>query len=60
MLEDAAVTCPHCWQEIVLEIDPSIEEQDYIEDCPVCCQPMRVTCHCEDGQLASIAVETAV
>jgi hypothetical protein len=59
MLEDATVTCPHCWEEIVLEIDLSVEDQDYIEDCPVCCQPMRVTCRCEDGQLGSIAVEAA-
>lgn len=59
MLEDATVTCPHCWEEIVLEIDTSIEHQDYIEDCAVCCQPLRVICRCEDGQLTQIAVETS-
>lgn len=59
MLEEATVTCPHCWEEIVLGIDASVEEQDYIEDCSVCCQPMRVICRCEDGQLTQIAVESA-
>lgn len=59
MLEDATVTCPSCWEEIVLEIDASSEEQDYIEDCPVCCNPMRVVVRCEEGALVNIAVESA-
>jgi hypothetical protein len=56
-LEEATVTCPACWEEIVLEIDVSVDEQDYIEDCPVCCNPMRVLVRCEDGALADVAVE---
>ena len=32
--------CPHCGETIQLAVDPSGgDRQDYIEDCPVCCNP---------------------
>lgn len=42
MLEDAVVTCPACWEEIVLELDLSSGSAVYTEDCSVCCRPMVV------------------
>ncbi|MCW1952752.1 MAG: CPXCG motif-containing cysteine-rich protein [Flavobacteriia bacterium] len=32
--------CPHCWEEQLKLIDPSISQQDFIEDCEVCCNPI--------------------
>ena len=60
MIEDATVTCPACWEEISLELDLSVESQDYIEDCPVCCRPMRVSYGAADGELLEVSVESAV
>ena len=57
MLEEALVTCPYCWEEISLTLDLSVNDQDYIEDCPVCCHPMRITCRFEDGALTELQVE---
>ena len=37
-----ALSCPYCGATIQLITDPVDEEQDYIEDCEVCCRPMRV------------------
>jgi hypothetical protein len=42
MLEEAEVTCPSCWETILLEIDLSGGSAIYTEDCSVCCRPMRV------------------
>lgn len=39
-LVEAAVQCPYCWEEITLLIDASIEVQEYVEDCEVCCRPI--------------------
>ena len=39
-LVEVAVQCPYCWEEITLLIDASIEMQDYVEDCEVCCRPI--------------------
>ena len=51
MLEDAEVTCPCCWETIVLELDLSAGSQTYTEDCPVCCRPMTVRLRVELGDV---------
>ena len=35
------IYCPHCGEMIELVVDPSAD-QEYIEDCQVCCCPMMV------------------
>ena len=41
---DALVTCPYCGQPVEITLDPgSGDDQDYVEDCEVCCRPWRVT-----------------
>tara|TARA_A100001011_G_C14261737_1_gene822746 strand:+ start:1225 stop:1407 length:183 start_codon:yes stop_codon:yes gene_type:complete len=32
--------CPHCWQEQLKLIDPSEKNQNFIEDCEICCNPI--------------------
>lgn len=40
MQDEAAYICDNCGQEIVIPIDPSAgTHQQYVEDCPVCCNP---------------------
>ena len=35
--------CPHCGQQLDIDTDPGGgEDQSYIEDCDVCCRPVRV------------------
>ncbi len=60
MLEETAeVSCPYCGETIAIVLDLSVEEQSYIEDCSVCCQPMSVAYRTEDGELAQLSVEAA-
>jgi hypothetical protein len=38
--DEASYVCPTCGESIVIPVDPSGgEEQQYVEDCPVCCNP---------------------
>lgn len=39
-LEAREVPCPYCGETIEVLIDNSIAEQQYIEDCQVCCRPI--------------------
>ncbi|HEV3299432.1 MAG TPA: CPXCG motif-containing cysteine-rich protein [Planctomycetaceae bacterium] len=40
MQDEASYVCEACGEEIVVPIDFSAgESQEYVEDCPVCCQP---------------------
>jgi len=59
LLQGQDATCPHCWETINLTLDLSIPEQSYIEDCPVCCRPMRVSYSSADGELVEFGVESA-
>lgn len=34
------IQCPYCWEQIGTSVDPSVSEQEYVEDCQVCCQPI--------------------
>lgn len=34
--------CPYCGEPIELLADDSAGAQDYVEDCAVCCRPIRV------------------
>lgn len=40
--EEVFFICPYCWQEISMLLDYSVREQDYIEDCEVCCNPIQI------------------
>ena len=42
MLQEMWITCPYCGEHITILTDGSVEEQQYIEDCQVCCRPMDV------------------
>lgn len=58
MLDEAEVTCPYCWETIVLEVDLSAGSQTYTEDCSVCCQPMLVRLSVDEELRFEVAVES--
>jgi len=54
MDDEASYVCDSCGEEIVIPIDFSAgEEQEYVEDCPVCCCPnvIQVSIHHGDVQV---------
>jgi hypothetical protein len=40
-LAEESICCPYCGEEIDVLIDCSEQQQEYIEDCQVCCRPIR-------------------
>jgi len=51
LVEECFLECPYCGEPISVLIDCSCEEQSYVEDCQVCCQPMVLHVQVdEDGQ----------
>lgn len=53
MLEEHFFTCPYCWQRISMLLDLSVPEQAYVEDCEVCCRPLRIHYAVEDETLVA-------
>ena len=43
MLESQMYQCPYCWEGVEALLDLSAGDQEYVEDCPVCCRPTRIT-----------------
>ena len=39
-LIETTVQCPYCWELFTLLIDGSVDSQEYVEDCEVCCRPI--------------------
>lgn len=37
------IQCPYCGETIEILIDGSLEQQQYIEDCSVCCRPIELS-----------------
>ncbi|NIP16109.1 MAG: CPXCG motif-containing cysteine-rich protein [Pseudomonadales bacterium] len=42
-VRSASLYCPYCGEAIEILIDLSLSEQEYIEDCSVCCRPIVLT-----------------
>ena len=38
-------------------LDLSVDEQDYVEDCEVCCRPIRVRVRAAGGELVEFAAD---
>jgi C4-type Zn-finger protein len=54
-MEETDISCPYCGETLGVLIDCSIPEQQYVEECQVCCSPIlfRVTID-PDGNIAEL------
>jgi len=39
-LTERTIGCPYCGEAISILVDESLPEQQYTEDCQVCCRPI--------------------
>ena len=61
LVTESALTCPWCGESTEVEVEPDLAEQEYIEDCQVCCHPIRVvvTLDPETGELLGLSGDRA-
>lgn len=57
MQEEHAFTCPYCWETITMLLDLSVEEQEFVEDCEVCCNPITVRYASNGEEVTSFSAE---
>lgn len=55
MIRSVRVRCPYCGERLSLTVDCSVEFQDYVEDCQVCCRPINVAARVEDDGEVSVS-----
>lgn len=54
-LIETSVQCPYCWERFSILVDGSVESQEYIEDCEVCCRPIDFVVEVNDQGEVSVA-----
>ncbi len=54
--EFVGTQCPYCGEHIQLLVDCSIPQQEYIEDCQVCCRPIQVVALVDGEGIAAVSV----
>jgi hypothetical protein len=54
VLQSVSLQCPHCWEQIEIVVDCSVERQEYVEDCDVCCSPIVVTVSSSDDGVPGV------
>lgn len=50
--DEQTIQCPYCWETISVLVDPSVSEQEYVEDCQVCCRPILLQVYCGDESVS--------
>jgi hypothetical protein len=54
LIQAETITCPYCWESIEITLDLSVDAQQQVEDCSVCCRPIVVRYRAEDGELTEL------
>jgi len=56
LLQTVGIECPYCAEQIEIVVDASIGQQQYIEDCSVCCRPIYLTVSVSDRRDIQVQV----
>ena len=57
-MDSQIIRCPYCGEQLEVAVDWSIRQQEYVEDCQVCCQPMILSVTIDEDQEAMIDART--
>ncbi len=57
-LEQQKVSCPYCGEFIEVLLDASDAQQEYIEDCQVCCRPIVFQVSIDNDDTLSVLVRS--
>jgi len=56
LLQTVGIECPYCAEQIEIVVDASNGQQQYIEDCSVCCRPIYLTVSVSDRRDIQVQV----
>jgi len=58
-MEEVYFLCPFCSARISMLLDNSVNHQQYVEDCEVCCHPIEVSYRYDQGCLTDFSAEVS-
>jgi hypothetical protein len=58
-LFEKTITCPYCWGNFSIFIEPSCEVgESYVEDCYVCCRPIEIVIASKNDDAVEIRINS--
>jgi len=54
MIDEINISCPYCGEVFETTADCSAGDQEYIEDCQVCCRPIAITLNVSGTTLVNV------
>jgi len=57
-MEEHFFQCPYCWEDISMLVDYSVSDQNYIEDCEICCNPIQLNIVIVNNEITSFQAES--
>ena len=51
------IACPHCFETITILIDTSSGDCELVQDCEVCCRPIRLQVECSPGEIVAVEAQ---
>lgn len=49
------IACPYCGELVDVLVDTSVEYQEYVEDCSVCCRPIVLSASVAGDEVSVVA-----
>ena len=44
------ISCPHCGHHQHIDVDGTCGDQDYYDDCRICCNPIHLRLHLDEAR----------
>ena len=57
-MEEYFYQCPYCWEAVSTLVDVSQPLQNYIEDCEVCCNPIKFKIQCSAQTIIQLKAQS--
>lgn len=54
IIETISVPCPYCGEIMDIQVASSEGEQEYTEDCPICCKPIAISITLSESGFPSV------
>ena len=54
VLEYMDIQCPYCGESMLTFIETTVGDQEYVEDCQVCCQPILMIVSVQNGSVIAL------
>ena len=57
LLKAHSISCPYCGEGLSIDVDCSVDFQQYVEDCQVCCRPISMSVSVDEAYNPSVSVQ---